>query len=99
MFFNSLPNDLVSHTVGFTMVGPPDVVSRKSIIAKMIRHDFACLSMRVSTFVARTPSDIASFQLCKCSIQEILGLVNPLPGQLTVTPQVFSTIKQAINMQ
>ena len=58
MFFDALPNDLISHTIGFAMVGPPDVVSRKSIIAKMIRHDFACLSMRVSTFVARTPDGL-----------------------------------------
>ena len=85
MLFDALPNDLISHTIGFTMVGPLGIVSRKSIIAKMIRRDFACLLMRVSTFVARTPGGIASFELCKCSVQESLGLVNPLPGQLTPT--------------
>ena len=62
---------------------PPGIVCHKSIHAKMFTHDLLCLSMPVRTTVAGTQSGTRSFGLCKCSIKESIGLLNPFIAPVT----------------
>jgi hypothetical protein len=43
-----------SHTMGFTMVDPPGIVRRKSILQKMFTHVVLVLPFPICTFAAGT---------------------------------------------
>jgi len=77
---------LLSHMIGFTMVDPPGIVCRKSILPKMFPHDLLRLSFPVCTFAAGTANFTRSFSShAKCPFQESIGLVDPFIGDLTLT--------------
>jgi hypothetical protein len=72
--------------MGFTMVDPPGVVRRKSILHKMFTHFHLVYPSLVSTFAAGTQNKAMSFRsLAKCTVQESNGLVHPFRGVITLT--------------
>ena len=66
LHIDTMSHDLVSHTIGFTIVDRPSIVCHKSILTKIFTHDHLCLSTRVCTNAAGTPSGTRSFNPCKC---------------------------------
>jgi hypothetical protein len=52
----------------------------------MLPHDHLCLSFPVCTIAAGTEDFTRSFSsLAKCQFQELIGLVDPFIGDLTLT--------------
>jgi hypothetical protein len=83
---HTLPHHLLSHTIGFTVEDPLGIACRKSIQTKMFPHDLLRLSFPVCTFVAWTEHSTRSFSsFAKRLLQESIGLVDPLIGDLTPT--------------
>ena len=89
IILDMLSHDLISYTIDFTMVGPSGIVYHKSILVKMFTYKLLCLSTPVCTTAARTPSGIRSSGLCKCSIQESIGLLNPFIALVTPTGPAY----------
>ena len=67
------------------MEGPPGIVRRKSILAKMLAHNLLCFPFLISTIFAWTPQDTGSFSLTPCPFQKIVGLSNPFIGHGSLT--------------
>ena len=67
------------------MKGPPDIVWRKFILAKMLAHNLLRSLFLISTTIAWTPQDTGSFSLTPCGFQKIIGLSNPFIGHASLT--------------